>query len=394
MIDRGLTFSQRFSPLEKAVKEAALATEVTDAMVEQSQHRAAAGTGVGLSHYGALLNQVSNTDRPLLARDNMIREFWRTGSLLLPQSQQQHYESRRSGSSSFSAANHTTTTAAAVSNNSNNTTTDSSHRAAKKPAAAASSSAAAATHAVSSRAAAAVRRSPPRPPSTAMPQAVAAEASQLLLTRLTRADDDAVVPTTQVVSHEWVQSIYGRGSTLSLQQMQLVETIASGNDAVCRLATGAGKSIAMLFASAHLMSCTVVVVPTRALCLSLEERCKRAQLSVLIWRGARQLTVAQRTHLGQAAVRLQCIIAIPEDVCSQDFCSFVSVLGAAGNPVATVILDEAHVQWQSFRPQFDAMKDLHWLRQSQLILLSATLSDDRLAELVAGLDLGISRKVL
>jgi len=219
----------------------------------------------------------------------------------------------------------------------------------------------------------------------------------------------------------WVTRVYGEGATLSLAQQQLITALRGENSrspsaennavgsvaragsassvssvfaadqervaVVCRLRTGGGKSIAMLYCGEFLNSCTAVVVPTRALCFSLSERCTAANVASLVWRGDKHMSVEKCAHLAEIAVKLKVLIAIPEDCVTPTFCQFVDVLNARRNAVVRVVFDEVHVNWSAFRQKFTAVRELEWLKNTQKVLLSATLSDSRLKEVLSELDI-------
>lgn len=305
LVDRKVSFQTRLNGLEGAVFEAAVAAELTVNLVEQSQHKA---KGAGFSHYAVMLNGHSNSDRPTLTRDNLVREFWANGPLLL----------QPEVSSSQCASNIVPTLI--------------------------------------------------NPSRLQLPSTVPAEL-QL-----------------------WVSKIYGEGATLSLEQLQLIDALVAGHDAVCRLRTGAGKSVAVLF-SARLPGSTVVVAPTRALCFDLEQRCRQAGISAIVWRGRGALSVERRQHLTQLSTRVRIVIMMPEDCCSVSFCAFETVLKAVGNTIKRVIIDEVHVDWKAFRKQFGEINKLVWLTRAQKIFLSATLSEQRLREVVEQYSVSKSRQV-
>src|SRR5689334_7635661 len=168
-------------------------------------------------------------------------------------------------------------------------------------------------------------------------------------------------------------------------QEQVISNVLRGKDTLAIMPTGAGKSLCYQLPALHFAGTTVVVSPLISLMKDQSDKLEEAGVpaaAVNSTLGARgEADTMARVSKGEPDI----VFTTPERLTNPEF-----LAALRRNPIALFVIDEAHCisEWgHDFRPAyFDIAPALHALGDPPVLALTATATDDVVADIVKQLE--------
>lgn len=178
---------------------------------------------------------------------------------------------------------------------------------------------------------------------------------------------------------EILKKYYGYTSFRTIQQ-DVIQSVLDGNDTVCFMPTGGGKSVVLQIPALIGKGITICVMPLLALMEdqlvdAINSNIAAVTINSTIGVKARRKTLEQ---IRKGEIKL--LYTSPETLLGDKFQDFRDVLKEVG--VSYIMVDEAHMmsQWSDFRPAYTKVGDIRLLYPDAPVLAVTATADEKVLE--------------